>query len=133
MPKRTKYTVGSFLLRVKRSVSGRGLFAGETIPKGACVLEYTGRPVSEAEQYSDHGKYFFWVSKSKMIDGNIRSNRARFINHSCKPNCEADGPSGRIFIIALCKINEGEELTFDYGKEYFDKHIKQKGCRCGRC
>ncbi len=81
----------------------------------------------------DWGKYFFEVGKNHVIDGNIPSNIARYINHSCKPNCEADGPEGKVYIWALRKIKAGEELTYDYGEEYFDKHISPKGCRCHKC
>ncbi len=125
--------MGGLKLRVRRSKTGKGLFAEERIPKGACVIEYTGRPVSEAEQERMSGKYLFEVSKKVTIDGNVPSNKARYINHSCAPNCEADGPTGRVFILALRNIKAGEELTYDYGEEYFDEHIKPKGCRCTAC
>ncbi len=130
---RTKYTLGDYNLRVKRSATGKGLFAQESIGKGSRILEYTGRPVSEAEQYKDSGKYLFWTGKKSMINGNIPSNKARYINHSCVPNCEADGPEGRVFISALRKIKKGEELTYNYGEEYFDKHIGTQSCRCPKC
>lgn len=120
-------------MRVGRSTSGKGLFAEESIPKGARIIEYTGKPVSEAEQYKDAGKYLFWAGKNLMINGNIPSNKARYINHSCTPNCEADGPEGRVYIWALRPIKKGEELTYDYGEEYFDRHIRPKGCRCPAC
>lgn len=133
MARRSKYSVGDFSLRVRRSRAGRGLFALQDIPSGACILEYTGRPVSEKEQRRDRGKYLFWVSERQMIDGNIPSNRARYINHSCRPNCEAEGPPGRVFIMARRLIRAGEELTYDYGSEYFRKHIRPRGCRCEKC
>ncbi len=131
--RRSKYQVGDFKVRVGRSHTGKGIFAEEPIPKGACIIEYTGRVVSEAEQERMSGKYLFELSKKVTIDGNVPSNKARFINHSCKPNCEADGPAGRVFILALRNIKAGEELTYDYGEEYFDEHIKPKGCRCATC
>jgi len=134
MPKyKSKYTPGNFRLRVGRSRTGKGLFAEESIPKGACVIEYTGRAVSEEGQYKVNSKYLFWVSKTSMIDGNIPSNRARYINHSCAPNCEADGPRGHVFMLSTRAIEPGEELTLDYGKEYFDQHIKPRGCCCTKC
>lgn len=129
----SKYQVGSYKLRVGRSKTGKGLFAEERIPKGACIIEYTGRVVSDAEQERMSGKYLFEVSKKVTIDGNIPSNTARYINHSCAPNCEADGPTGKVFILAIRNIKPGEELTYDYGEEYFDEHIKPKGCRCPKC
>lgn len=130
---RAQYIPRGFKLRVKRSASGKGLFAEETIPKGACIIEYTGRPATPEEVAKDDGKYLFWTGPKTMINGNIPTNTARFINHSCHPNCEADGPAKRVFIMAKRRIKPGEELTYDYGKEYFDKHIKPRGCRCEKC
>lgn len=121
------------MLRVRKAASGKGLFAEETIPKGALVIEYVGRPATEREIRLDSGKYLFWISARRMINGNIPENKARYINHSCAPNCEATGPTGRIFIRSLRRINPGEEITYDYGDEYFNKHIKPKGCRCIQC
>lgn len=128
-----KWTPSTFTLRVRRAATGRGLFTEEAIPKGACIIEYTGRPATLEEMARDDGKYLFWTGKTTMINGNIPANKARFINHSCAPNCEADGPEGRIFIIARRAIRAGEELSYDYGKEYFNKHIKPRGCRCAKC
>lgn len=133
MSRISKYTPRGFKLRVRRAASGRGLFTEEKIPKGACIIEYTGRPATFEEMVLDDGKYLFWSGKMTMINGNIPANKARFINHACKPNCDADGPEGRIFIFARKNIKAGEELTYDYGEEYFDKHIKPHGCRCTQC
>ena len=118
---------------VKRSRTGRGLFALEMIPKGVRIIEYIGRPVSKDAKQRDSGKYLFWISETDMIDGNIKANTARFINHSCAPNCEATGPKGRVYIVSLRRIKAGEELTYDYGGEYFIRHIAPYGCRCTKC
>ncbi len=131
--RKTKYTVGNFTLAVRRSRTGKGLFAEEPIPKGACIIEYTGKLVTKEQEERMSGKYLFSVGRNLTIDGNIPSNRARYINHSCAPNCEADGPRGKVFILSLRRIKAGEELTYDYGKEYFDDHIKPKGCQCQKC
>ncbi|MBC7836624.1 SET domain-containing protein-lysine N-methyltransferase [Acetobacteraceae bacterium] len=131
--RKTKYTIGDFKLRVGRSRTGRGIFAQEAIPKGACIIEYIGKPVSKEQEEKMSGKYLFVVGRNKTIDGNIPANTARFINHSCAPNCEAQGPSGQAFIMSRRRIKGGEELTYDYGKEYFNEHIKPKGCRCQKC
>ncbi len=131
--RKSKHTPGGYALRVRRSNTGKGLFAEEDIPKGACVIEYVGKPISEAAAEHNNGKYLFTVAKGKTIDGNIPSNTARYINHSCRPNCEATGPSGRVFIFSTKRIAAGDELCYDYGKEYFDCHIKPKGCRCPKC
>ncbi len=130
---KNKFKPGTFKLRVKRSKTGRGLFATEPIPKGACIIEYIGRPLDIEEMAKDDGKYYFWVSDFAMIDGNVKENTARYINHSCAPNCEVDGPDGHIFVMAKRNIKAGEELTYDYGDEYFNKHIKPKGCLCSKC
>lgn len=130
---KSKFKPGKFKLRVARSKTGRGMFAQEPIPRGACIIEYIGRPVGLDEMARDDGKYLFWVSDFAMINGNIKENAARFINHSCVPNCEVDGPLGRIFVMAKRNIKAGEELTYDYGDEYFNKHLKPKGCLCATC
>jgi uncharacterized protein len=129
---RRRFTPGEFALSVRRSRAGRGMFADEPIPRGACIIEYTGRALSEAEQEKD-GKYFFWTSSKTMIDGNIPSNKARFINHSCAPNCEVELKNRRIYIFAKRNIKAGEELNYDYDTEYFEAHIKPLGCRCTKC
>lgn len=126
----SKYTPRGYKLSVRRSVTGKGLFAEEDIPKGVCIIEYTGRVISNEEAESGRGRYFFEVNSKKTIDGNIPSNLARYINHSCVPNCEAIGPNSGIFIFSRKRIPAGTELTYDYGKEYFDEFIKPKGCRC---
>lgn len=131
--RRSKYTPGGFNLRVKKSKAGKGLFAEEDIPRDVCIIEYIGKPISEEKAAEDNGKYYFELSPRKTIDGNIKENIARYINHSCLGNCEAIGPNGRIFIFSRRKIKAGEELTYDYGKEYFDRHIKPFGCRCDKC
>ncbi len=126
----SKYTPRGYKLSVRRSKTGKGLFAEETIPKGVCIIEYTGRVLCEQEMGEGKGKYFFEVNAKKMIDGNIPSNLARYINHSCVPNCEAVGPRDKVFIFSRKRIMAGTELTYDYGEEYFDVFIKPKGCRC---
>ncbi|MFA7302225.1 MAG: SET domain-containing protein [Candidatus Paceibacterota bacterium] len=131
--RRSKYTPGGYKLRVRRSKAGKGLFTEDNIPKGVCIVEYIGKPVSEEVAIRDSGKYLFEIGKNKTIDGNIPSNIARYINHSCAGNCEAVGPRGRVFIFSRKRIPAGTELTYDYGKEYFDRHIKPVGCRCAKC
>ena len=122
-----------FKLRTARGVSGKGIFALEVIPKGKRIIEYVGRNIPLEQQESVTGRYLFWTGRKKMIDGNIRENIARFINHSCRPNCEAKGPSGKVFIYATRKIKVGEELGYDYGDEYFADYIQPIGCKCEKC
>jgi len=134
MPKKRKsiYTPGDFKLKVRRSKTGNGLYAEEDIPKDVCVIEYVGRPITEDEADAKQGRYYFTVGKNKTIDGNIKGNPAKYINHSCRPNCEAIGPSGKVYIFSMRRIKAGEELTYDYGKEYFDDFLKGK-CACPKC
>src|SRR6478735_3378226 len=120
-------------LHVKRSTIGRGLFTSERIDKGACVIEYIGRPATEQQMLEDKGKYLFRTGRGTMIDGYIAGNRARFINHSCRPNCEIDIYKRRVYVFAKRLIKEGEELTYDYDAEYFNLHIKPLGCKCIKC
>jgi uncharacterized protein len=131
LPKRI-FSPGNFDLQIKRSRTGRGMYALSPIPKGACIIEYTGRPATLKQFASNKGKYLFWTSDSTMIDGNISGNKARFINHSCVPNCEIDLKNERVYVFAKRNIRPGEELTYDYGKEYFDMYLKGT-CRCPRC
>jgi SET domain-containing protein len=125
---------GNDRLAVKRTATGLGLFALTTIPAGKRIIEYTGRLISNAEvERRKTGKYFFGVNTKWSIDGSPRSNLARYINHSCSPNAEAFVSGRRVWIWSKRKIKAGDEITYDYGKEYFDDHIKPVGCRCRKC
>ncbi len=117
----------------RRGLSGVGLFAQKAFKKGARIIEYVGRDVPEAEQYTSRSKYLFEINDTRTIDGNVKENIARYINHSCRPNCEPDVVRGRVFIYAKRNIAPGEELTYNYGKEYFTRIIAPKGCRCSKC
>lgn len=120
-------------LAVKRGINGLGLFAKKEIKKGDCVIEYVGEIISGAEANRRGGRYLFETSKNRHIDGTTRTNTARYINHSCRPNCEAETIGGRVFIFAKRKILPGEELFYDYGKDYWQSYIKPKGCLCQKC
>ena len=113
-----------------RSSAGLGLFATRPYKKGERIIEYVGRTLTNAEEYSSRSKYLFEVNKRKTIDGTMRTNIARYINHSCKPNCEPEIERGHIYIDAIKNIKAGEEFVYDYGEEYFNEHIKPYGCRC---
>lgn len=120
-------------LRVGKSSAGLGLFATRPFKKGERIIEYFGREISKEEEYSSKSKYLFEVNSRKTIDGTQRDNFARYINYACKPNCEPVIVKGRIWIDAKKGIKPGDELTYDYGKEYFDEHIKPFGCKCSTC
>jgi uncharacterized protein len=128
-----KYTPGKYKVRVGKSKTGKGLFALENIPKGACIIEYIGRAIPFEEQESAKGRYLFTTGKKTMVDGNIKENTAKYINHSCRPNCEATGPEGHVYIMAIKNIKAGDELNYNYGDEYFDDYIKPVGCKCIKC
>jgi uncharacterized protein len=129
---RLSYKPGDFDLKVGRSPTGLGLFAEAVIPKGSCIIEYVGPQLSKAQEAKSRSKYLFEVNARKTIDGAPRSNTARYINHSCRPNCEPNIYKGRVFIHAKRKIKPGEELAYNYGKNYFNEYLKGY-CRCPKC
>lgn len=118
---------------VKKASAGLGLFATEVIKKGTTIIEYTGERITVDEANRRGGQYLFEVTDRLTIDGKGRKNTARYINHSCRPNAEAENRKNRIFIVAKRTIQPGEEITYDYGKEFFNEYIKPKGCRCIKC
>lgn len=120
---------------VKKSSAGLGLFATEAFTKGELVIEYTGDKISEEEANRRGGKYLFELNDDWTIDGKGRENTARYINHACKPNCapELDDAEEHIYIRAKRIIKAGEELTYNYGKMYFDEKIGKEGCKCISC
>lgn len=132
MATRRRYKHGDFEFAVKRASAGLGLFAVSPIPKGACVIEYTGTPMTNAEREASNSRYLFEINSRKTIDGSPRSNTARYINHSCKPNCEIEIYKGRVWIFALRNIAPGEELGYEYGEEYVNAYLSGK-CLCAAC
>lgn len=134
MPKKEPSLSPTPSLIVKRSpAGGLGLVTQSPIKKGEFVIEYIGPILTNKEADKKAGKYLFQINSRKTIDGSVRSNIARYINHSCKPNCEVDIKKGRVLISAIKNIKAGEELSYDYGEEYFDYYIKPHGCRCAPC
>jgi SET domain-containing protein len=125
------------LFRVGRSKTGLGLFATEQIRKGTFIVEYKGRRLRNevADKMADRGsKYLYEVNNRWTIDGSNRRNVARYANHSCRPNAESDVTRQRKVIIrAIKSIRPGDEITYDYGTDYFDLIIKPIGCKCDKC
>ena len=120
--------------KVKRTATGLGLIALQPIAKGKRIIEYFGPLVPNPEVEKRNGKYFFGVNSKWSIDGSPRNNIARYINHSCSPNAEAIVTSKRrVWIWSKRTIKPGEEITYHYGKEYFDGVIKPMGCGCQKC
>lgn len=122
-------------LRVGKSYAGYGLFATDSFKKGERVVEYVGYKVPNKviEDMKGDNKYLFDLNKTHTIDGRPKFNIARWANHACKPNAEADTSKGRIYLSAIKNIKPGDEITWDYGKEYFDEYIGKEKCRCNSC
>ena len=128
-----KIRKGKFNLQSKRSSAGLGLFTQDRIPRQSFVIEYHGRTLDTDKAEEIGGKYLFEINSKKVIDGSPRYNLARYVNHSCRPNCETEITKSRVYIFSKRNIKEGEELCYDYGKEYFNEHIKPFGCKCNKC
>ena len=122
--------------RIGRSTTGLGLFATEPIKKGAFIVAYRGRRITNAEAdalEARGSRYMFEINTRWTIDGSSRRNVARYVNHSCRPNAEAVDRKKGIVYVARRKIRPEEEITVDYGSNYFDAFIKKSGCRCLKC
>ena len=138
-------------IKVRQSpIHGNGVFAKTKIPKGTRIIEYKGklRTHEEADERAEGDPetghtFLFTLNDEYIIDANKKGSDARWINHSCKPNCEAvieEHPKGkrkkdRIFIEATRTIRKGEELTYDYGITLEERHTKRMkeiwACKCG--
>ena len=131
-------------IQVRRSgVHGRGVFAEVAIAQGEIILEYAGEVIDWDEALRRHPRdpsdpnhtFYFHLEDGRVIDGGVRGNSARWINHACEPNCESEEQAGRIFIRALRDIAAGEELSFDYRLVIDGRHTpklkKAYACRCG--
>jgi SET domain-containing protein len=124
-------------------IHGKGVFARRKIPAGTRIVEYTGeivdwdetcRRTAEKNGPINH-TFFFTLNNGLLIDGGAGGNESRFINHSCDPNCEAMEEDDRVYIHALRDIEKGEELRYNYGLIYDERHTpavkKAFACRCG--
>jgi uncharacterized protein len=123
--------------RIGRSRTGLGLFATKPIKKGTRIIRYFGPLLDSKKKDEDaiENKYLFELTNRWTIDGSIRENVARYINHACKPNAESDvRPRKRkVFIRAIKNIEPGEEINYDYGTDYFKAFLKPIGCKCDAC
>lgn len=118
---------------VRRATTGLGLFASSRIAAGRRIIQYTGPIVTSEEVERRRGRYFFTVDENYAIDGSPRTNLARYINHSCRPNAEALVEGKRIWIWSKRAIEPDEQITIDYGEEYFADYIRPVGCKCEPC
>ena len=134
------------LYKVKNSnIHGRGVYANQDIKKNTKIIEYIGEKVTKSEgdrrsekrlkRYLNSKKtgsvYIFELNSKYDIDGSPLYNKARYINHSCSPNCEVDIIKGEIWIISIKKIKKGQELCYDYGYEFDKDDYKDHKCKCG--
>lgn len=131
-------------IQTRRSgVHGKGVFAVQDIAEGETVIEYVGEIITwpEAQRRHPHDPsdpnhtFYFHIDEKHVIDAKVGGNSSRWINHSCKPNCEADEEGKRVFIKALRNIRAGEELSYDYGlvidERYTPKLKAEYPCWCG--
>ncbi len=129
---------------VRRSaIHGRGIFAVTAIARGERIIEYTGERISHAEADRLYGELhdgsshtmLFAATDKIVIDATKRGGPARWINHSCRPNCEANEEDGRVFIDAIRAIRAGEELSYDYNLVLEERHTpklkREHPCHCG--
>lgn len=129
MPRKKSFRVG-------RSLTGLGLFATEPIKKKGLIVEYKGPRLNNeaAEKLEARGsRYLYEINSRWTIDGSPRSNLGRYSNHSCRPNSEAHHTKGKVFVRALRAIKPGEEITWNYGRDYFVNVITPSGCKCVKC
>lgn len=114
-------------------IHGSGGFAATTIAEGTPLIEYLGERISKAESQrrcEANNPFIFHLDDATDLDGNVEWNPARWLNHSCEPNCEAELDAGRIWIVAARALRAGEELTFNYGYDLAD--YRDFPCRCGK-
>lgn len=123
--------------RIGRSRTGLGLFATTPIARGMLIAEYIGPRIptkeARAKERERGARYMFEIDSRWSIDGSPRSNIARYANHACKPNAEAIDCDGRIYLRARRQIAAGDEITYDYGKSYFELFFAGGRCRCATC
>lgn len=123
--------------RIGRSRTGLGLFATKPIKKGTKIIRYFG-PLLDCRKKEDdavENKYLFQINGRWTIDGSVRKNIARYINHACRPNAESDVNARQrtVHIRAIKDIQPGEEINYDYGTQYFKEYLKPIGCKCDAC
>ena len=120
--------------RIGRSRTGLGLFATKPIKKGAKIVRYFGPLLDSRNKKHDdiENKYLFELNGRWTIDGSVRKNVARYINHACRPNAESDvsARKRKVVIRAIKNIEPGEEINYDYGTDYFKAYLKPIGCKC---
>ena len=125
-------TESKHLICKPSGIAGLGLFTTSPIPRNARIIEYIGERIKEAEMIrrcAAGNHFIFRLNETDYLDGDAESNLARFINHSCEPNCEVLRDDSQIWIVAARDIQSGEEITFNYGYDLED--YRQYPCNCG--
>ena len=130
---------------IKSKIHGKGIIADRNIDKGEKIIEYIGEKILKSEgdrrseqrikKYLNSKKtgsvYIFELNKKYDIDGSPYYNKARYINHSCEPNCEVEIVDDKIWISSIVDIKKGEELSYDYGYEFDQDDFRDHICKCG--
>jgi uncharacterized protein len=122
--------------RIGRSRTGLGLFATAPIKKGAFIVEYKGRKLTneQADKLEARGnRYLYEINSRWTIDGTSRKNLGRYANHSCRPNAETHTIGHKVIIRAIKNIRTGAEITYNYGRDYLINIITRRGCKCDKC
>ena len=122
--------------RIGRAKTGLGLFATKPIKKGAFIVRYSGRviPNEEAERREARGaRYMYELNNKFTLDGSSRRNVGRYANHSCRPNAETVLYRRQVRIKAMRNIKAGDEITYHYGRDYYDSYIGKARCKCVTC
>lgn len=128
----TTQVINDWLVAARSGIHGLGLFARRAIAAGTPVIEYVGQRITKAEsreQCEANNVYVFTLDETWDLDGNVEWNPARWVNHSCAPNCDAELDAGRIWVVARRDIAAGEEITFNYGYDIEEYH--DYPCVCG--
>ena len=129
----------------KSKIHGTGVIADCDIKKNVRIIQYIGEKITKKEgdrrstarikkylnKKNEGSVYIFELNKRHDIDGSFAYNKARYINHSCSPNCEVDIVKNEIWISSIKKINKGEELSYDYGYPFDPEDFKDHICKCG--
>jgi hypothetical protein len=125
------------LVRVGTSLIDRqGLFATIDLKKGTRIIRYTGEKISKQEcekRLAQNNEYIFDLDDGYSLDGKSLKNTARYVNHSCDPNCEAEMINGSIWIVTIKDINKGEEITYNYGYNADDYESHPCNCKAENC
>jgi len=141
----SRLEINEYLYLEESKIHSKGVFASKPIPKGIRLIEYTGRLISKEEgsrlsdfthvenkkDSSKGGVYIFDIDKEHDLDGDTENNYAKYINHSCDPNCEFDGEGKKIWVNTIKKIKKDEELSINYGFAWDEKDFHEHECKCG--